>query len=132
MTPVWPLAATLSGATEGGTTITVDDGAPQSAGGDGRFAFATTLAPWPQIVRVVATDAAGNQTMLDVSIVGGIDYRVLPWPAILTVLVLIGVIASGILGTRRRQGPVAASLAGIRLDDGSGPELEDLPPGTGL
>ena len=131
-TPPWPFAATLSGTTEPGATVLAPSGSPVPVMPGGAFTFQAALAPWPQTVAVTAIDAAGNRTVQAISVVGGLDYRLFPWPAILAVVVLIGVILSGVLGTRRRHGPVAFSAGTSRREEGPGPELEDLPPGSGL
>jgi hypothetical protein len=93
-------------------------------------------------------DPSGNVTMREVSLDGGIDYRRLPWDAIVAAALLAVVAISGIIGTRRgqRRSPslarAASALAGsgsgswrtgrLPLDDGPVAEIEDLPPGGGL
>jgi hypothetical protein len=134
VSPVWPVPARLTGAVDPGSTVEVDGVGPVEADRRGRFAFETPLAPWPQDLRVTATDRSGNRTVQAVSIIGGLDYRQLPW-AFLAALGILGVVAVrglGAAGSLRaaRVGEVAAwSAAG---DDGPGPEIEDLPPGGGL
>ena len=48
----------------------------------GRFRVETRLAPWPQTIRLVATDPAGNASTTELSVIGGVDYRRFPWPLI--------------------------------------------------
>ena len=99
----------------------------------GRFAIRTTLAPWPQTFRISATDAAGNVTTREVTVVGGVDYRQFPWSAIATAVLLLAAGISGIVGSQRTRGSGGRASAGDRrwLDEGPQPEIEDLPPGTG-
>ncbi len=124
LSPIWPVPATFEGVVEVGAAVTVPGVGNVSVDADGRFAFEMTIGPWPQTLRVVARDAAGNVTTHDVSVVGGVDYRVLPWPAILVVGLLIGVVVTGIAGPRRRG---AAGDPAHGVDEGnSGPVLEEL------
>lgn len=129
--PVWPQPARLVGTVEVGATVTVEGDATVEMGERGSFAIETPLAPWPQTLRVVATDQVGNATVLDVTVIGGFDYRILPWPAILAVAVLAAAMVSGIVGSRRRRGPVSGAPAGIVGSGDPTPELEDLPPRSG-
>jgi hypothetical protein len=72
---------------------------------------------------VTAADLAGNKTTTELSVMGGVDARVLPWPAILVGLLLVGVALSSIRGVRgTRQLPVARSYG-----DEVTPEIEELP-----
>jgi hypothetical protein len=133
-TPVWPARATLAGTVEPGATVEVEGVGLVDSDRRGRFTFETSLAPWPQIVRVTATDASGNRTVHEASIVGGIDYRAFPWPTIMAIALLAAVVASGVVGTRRQR-VKGTALGPPRRDfddDGSGPELVELPPGGGL
>lgn len=129
--PVWPQAARLVGTVEVGATVTVDGDATVAMGERGSFAIETPLAPWPQTLRVVATDAVGNATVLEVTVIGGFDYRILPWPAILAVAVLAAAMLSGIVGSRRRRDAVTVAPAGIVGSGDPTPELEELPPRSG-
>jgi hypothetical protein len=133
VTSIWPVAATLTGTTEPGATVAVEGVTDVVVQGDGKFSFRSTLAPWPQSFRVVATDPVGNQTVQTLTLVGGVDYRSFPWAAIIAITVLAGVIVSGVFGTRRRTGPLSVVAARGAWDDApGGPELEELPPGGGL
>jgi hypothetical protein len=134
VSPIWPIPARLSGAADPGSTVEVEGVGPIEPDRRGRFAFETPLAPWPQDLRVTATDRSGNRTVQAISVIGGLDYRRLPW-AFLAALGILGVVAVrglGAAGNLRalRVGEGAAwSAAG---DDETGPEIEDLPPGSGL
>lgn len=129
--PIWPTPARLAGTVEAGATVTVDGEAVVEMGERGAFEIETNLAPWPQTLRVVATDQVGNETVLEVTVVGGYDYRALPWPAILAVGVLAAAIVSGVVGSRRRRGAGAtASSSPVGAGDPV-PELEELPPRSG-
>ena len=140
LSPVWPAEATLSGSAEPGSTVAVDGLAPLELDRHGRFTFDTTLAPWPQTIRVSATDVSGNRTVRDVSVIGGVDYRRLPWALLAALALLAAVVIRGLgMGggasepEARRPGRVAGSRWSTAVpDDGGGPVIEDLPPGGGL
>jgi hypothetical protein len=132
ITPIWPFAARIDGTVEPGAVVRGADGRLPVAA-DGTFVLETALAPWPQTVRVVATDAFGNETVEERSVVGGVDYRGFPWAAILALGVLAAVIVSGVAGSHRRRWRAAdAGGRDGRWDDGPLPEFEELPPGGGL
>lgn len=118
----WPLTARLAGITEPGAVVEAG-GREQVAGRDGRFRIDAQLPPWPQRVEVRARDRAGNESVVRVDVVGGIDYRRLPWIPIL----LVGLLGAAVLGTRRpvREAP-APTPAG---DEGARPVLEELTAG---
>lgn len=131
---VWPAAARLAGSSEPGAAVVVDGVGAIELDRRGRFAFETTLAPWPQTYRLTATDPSGNTTVKEVSVVGGIDYRQFPWLLIAAVALLGLVTARGMVGEGRPGRPVR-SLTGrgaVGFDDGPRPEIEELPPGGGL
>jgi hypothetical protein len=132
--PIWPVPASLAGTAEPGSTVEVGGIGPIELDRRGRFSFETSLAPWPQTLRVTATDAAGNTTTSEVSVVGGVDYRAFPWPTILVIALLVAVVASGIIGSRRQRGVTRVVDLAVRAidDEGPGPEMEELPPGSGL
>ena len=72
-------------------TVTVA-GTPVAVDERGHFSASVALPPWPTDVEVVATDAVGNVATIAVSGVGLLDYRTLPWMAILVAAVtLVGV-----------------------------------------
>jgi hypothetical protein len=99
----------------------------------GRFQVETRLAPWPQTLRLTATDASGNASTTEFSVIGGVDYRRFPW-ALITAIVLLAIVAArGLRAAGRRMDGVEATpwSTGL-LDDASRPEIEDLPAGGGL
>ena len=69
------------------------------------------------------------------SIVGGVDYRRFPW-ALIAALALLGVVAArGLVAARVGPGPAQSrrlAWSTGTLDEASMPEIEDLPPGSGL
>src|SRR4029078_10109266 len=69
--PVWPFLTDLSGRTEPGSKVSVD-GTAIDVDQRGRFTVVTRLAPWPQDIRLSATDDSGNTSNADFSIVGGV------------------------------------------------------------
>lgn len=151
LTAPWPFAAPLRGRTEPGVRVSIDGGPSVEAGRGGRFEFRRSLAPWPQTIEFTATDPVGNVTVRQVTFIGGLDYRQLPWEAILAVGILALVTISTLRAGRRRSlvnlvGPAmgpSLALAGqargqlaLRRDVAWGsddpdllplPEIEDLP-----
>jgi hypothetical protein len=79
------------------------------------------LAPWPQTVELVAIDESGNITTREFSLVGGVDYRAFPWPAILAAVLLIGAVVSAGRGSR------VVNDAPRLADSDPRPEIEELP-----
>ena len=132
--PVWPFLARLSGRAEPGSTVSLEGAGDIRVDQRGRFTIDTHLVPWPQTLRLTATDATGNASVAEFSIVGGVDYRQFPW-ALIAALSLLGVVAARGLAAagRTRTGAVEATLWSTgTLDDASMPEIEELPPGAGL
>lgn len=151
----WPLHASIRGTAEPGARVGLADGQPVPAADDGTFALDAVLAPWPQDVVIRASDAHGNVTTARVSLVGGIDYRQLPWQPLVIGGVLVAALVTTLGGpsvlSRRRTAIASPSPGGIRSADdpvvvptagrrwpGAVPdesaEIEDLPrsePGTG-
>jgi hypothetical protein len=132
--PVWPAAASLPGSSESGATVVVEGIGVMELDRRGRFAIETTLAPWPQTYRITASDASGNTTVKELSVVGGVDYRRFPWLLIAAVALLGLVTARGMAGQGRAAREIRPSRARwtVGIDDGPRPEIEDLPPGGGL
>ena len=124
----WPFTATIHGTAEPGSTVSLGTGTSTqvTTGTDGRWDLAVQLAPWPQDVEVVAADAAGNRTRLMTSLIGGVDVRRLPWPAIAVVAVLAAVGLSSLRGGRRSRRPVKPFAVGV---DDDATVLEELPSG---
>jgi hypothetical protein len=132
--PIWPFYAELAGRSEPGSTVRVDGFGDLEVDRRGRFTIETQLAPWPQVYRVTATDPAGNVTVSEVSVIGGIDYRRFPWPGIVAAALLALVTARGLFGGGRGR---STSVEATRwstgaLDEATTPEIEELPPGSGL
>jgi hypothetical protein len=98
----WPFTATMHGTSEPGASVSLTTGAgsPVVVRADGTFDLPVQLAPWPQDVGVLAIDPAGNESRTKASVMGGVDLRGLPWPAIGVVVVLAGVFLSSLRGVR--------------------------------
>ena len=94
---------------------------------NGTFEVPVQLAPWPQTIDVVARDEAGNETAASASVMGGVDIRGLPWPAIGVVLVLIAVFLSSIRGVR--GAPKQVRAIAVDVDDENTTVLEELSSG---
>ena len=135
----WPLSGPIKGRTEPGARLRLAQGPFVAADRDGSFELDAALAPWPQDLAIEALDARGNRTTLAVSLVGGVDYRQLPWQTLVIVGILFGAgITSFGVPLRRRPTPVASapvdgrpvpSTAGGEIASGVGGEavIEDLP-----
>lgn len=133
---VWPFTSAIAGSSEPGSVVRVAGVGDLELDRRGRFTIQTPLAPWPQTLLVTATDASGNVTLREVSVIGGIDYRRFPWAMIAAMALLLVVGLSGLLGSRRRGGPsgllVGRSMSTYAPDESPIAEMEDLPPGSGL
>jgi hypothetical protein len=127
--PPWPFAAHLEGTSEAGASVSLQGGPPVTVGSGGTFELPTQLAPWPQKLVITAVDAAGNTTTTELSVMGGVDIRGLPWPAILVGLLLVGVVLSSIRGVRSTRPSVAVRQYGQsgQYGDEVTPEIEELP-----
>jgi hypothetical protein len=123
LTAPWPFQATLSGVTEPGVDVSVA-GRPVDVAADGSFSVDAVLAPWPQRLELRARDVAGNETVVRPDVVGGFDYRRLPWIAILVGGVLLWATVAGIRTLRRPTSPRPAAAAT------DAPTLEELDPGA--
>jgi hypothetical protein len=124
LSPPWPLAARLTGRTEPGATTVEVGGVARPVEPDGTFSLDARLAPWPQPVEVRARDRAGNETVVRVEVVGGLDYRRLPWIPIL----LVSLLGAAVVGTRRPV-RVAELPPPSGFDDDARPVLEELTAG---
>jgi hypothetical protein len=103
----WPLTATLRGTAEPGSRVGLDGGPLVEAALNGAFEIRTQLAPWPQDLEIRAVDEHSNVTTRTLDVVGGIDYRRLPWQTILVAAVLLGAAMStwrGPAALRRARG----------------------------
>ena len=95
------LRSTISGRASRGAAVTVD-GAPVALNALGDFRIEIDAPIWPRAVRVVARDAIGNEAAANVYVLGFLDYRGLPWAAI----VGLATLGSGVilfLRTPRRR-----------------------------
>ena len=123
----WPFTATMHGTTEPGSSVSLTTGAgsPVVVSSNGTFALPVQLAPWPQDVGVQAVDPAGNKGQAKASVMGGVDLRGLPWPAIGVVVVLVGVFLSSLRGVRsggsRQVRPIA-----VDVNDDNATVIEEL------
>ena len=117
----WPFAATVHGRSEPGVEIRGGSGGPVVADRRGRFELTTQLAPWPQNVELTAIDESGNATTRQYSLIGGIDYRSLPWPAILAAALLVAAFVSTGRATPRVR------KVDWQTDSEPLPEIEELP-----
>jgi hypothetical protein len=133
--PLWPFIAEIHGRSEPGTAVRVDGIGEVGVDARGGFTIKTQLAPWPQAFRVTATDVAGNHTVATFSMVGGVDYRRFPWPAIIAVGLLAVVAARWLFGAEHRpvtEIEASRRASGVADEDLSMPVIEELPPGSGL
>jgi hypothetical protein len=132
--PVWPFLTRLPGRAEPGSTVAMDGAGPLDVDDRGRFTVVTHLAPWPQTIRLTATDLSGNVSIGEFSVIGGVDYRQFPWALILALMLLGLVAARGLAaaGRNREAGVEATAWSTGMLDEMSMPEIEELPPGHGL
>ena len=127
----WPFGTTIAGTAEPGASIAVPGLAPVVVGPDGKFELPAQLAPWPQTIKATAIDEAGNEAVATASVMGGVDIRGLPWPAIGVVAVLAGALVTSLRGVR--GGPRVRPVAAQGFDEVTTPEIEELPgrPGPG-
>jgi hypothetical protein len=126
----WPWHASLQGRSETGVLVSLAGEAPVATDRFGRFVLETQLAPWPQTVELTGVDLSGNVTTTRFSVVGGIDYRTFPWPAILAAILMIGALVGAVRSGR--NGSTVREVIPVSLDDEAFPEIEDLPSGTRL
>ena len=89
------------------------------------FTVVTRLAPWPQTIRLTATDVSGNTSIGEFSVVGGVDYRQFPWAVISATLssAVVGAARGLAGGGSERRGGVEATawsmgIAGRCVDAG--------------
>ena len=62
------------------------------------------------------------------SVVGGLDFRLLPWPAIVATILLIGAVVGALRTGSGPRKPRIREVAPI-FEDESQAEIEDLPSG---
>lgn len=121
LSPPWPLEATVGGRSDPDAEIRGGNDGPVTADARGRFEVRTRLVPWPQTVELTAIDQSGNATTMRFSLVGGIDYRAVPWPAILVLALLLRAAFS----TAGRLQPIRDVRYSPEEDPAA--EMEDLP-----
>lgn len=126
ITAPWPFEAELRGMADPGAAVRTDGGAVVIAEPDGSFVVRAQLPPWPQTVTLRTVDARGNEAVRRASFVGGIDYRQLPWQAILAVLVIGAVIVA----TVRGRSSIRETSARWDVDEREPtPEIEEISTG---
>jgi hypothetical protein len=111
------LSATLDGRASPGSSVTANGLAVETDAG-GRFAISVDAPIWPSQIIVAARDPLGNEVTELVEVVGVVDYRGLPWAAIMVVATLT---VGGVLYVRTPRRRPTASVPG---DDGCLEELE--------
>jgi hypothetical protein len=119
----WPLGAALRGVAEPGSRVGLDGGPLAEAAMNGAFEIRAQLAPWPQALTIRAVDEHGNVTIRTLDVVGGLDYRRLPWQSILVAATLLGAAVStwrGPAALRLTRGLPASTARSIG-SHGSGP-----------
>lgn len=134
LSPPWPLVTSVSGRVEPGAAITVG-GAPLDVAADGGFELAARLTPWPQRFELRAVDPAGNRSVVRVDLVGGVDYRQLPWAALLVGGLLLGAAWGGLRslvqpGPRSSRAP-AGDVPAPEIEEIDGPSAVGRRPGDG-
>ena len=116
-TDAMALSATLSGRASSGSTVSAD-GVAIETDEEGRFSASIGAPIWPSRVLVTARDPLGNEVTEVVEVVGLVDYRGLPWAAILIVATLV---VGGVLYVRT---PMRRAATAVSDDDGRLEELE--------
>ncbi|MDP9482028.1 MAG: hypothetical protein M3P84_02265, partial [Chloroflexota bacterium] len=86
----WPFSAPISGTTERGARVRLAGGTFVDTASNGTFVLRAQLAPWPQDLVIDAIDEHGNVSSQTLSVVGGVDYRRLPWQALVITAILLG------------------------------------------
>jgi hypothetical protein len=128
----WPFSAPIRGVAEPRARLRLGDGPVVDAAMNGAFELRAQLAPWPQALVIHAVDERGNETVRILSVVGGLDYRRLPWQTIL----IAGTLLGAAITTWRGPGPLARRLEAATVlpasrSIGAGreevAEIEDLP-----
>jgi hypothetical protein len=98
------LSATLDGHAAVGSQVTAN-GVPIETDAEGRFTSSIDAPIWPSRVVVTARDPLGNEATTVVEVIGVVDYRGLPWAAILLAATLL---AGGVLYVRTPNRRVTA------------------------
>ncbi|HEX2141253.1 MAG TPA: hypothetical protein VHK28_03100, partial [Candidatus Limnocylindria bacterium] len=95
------------------------DGSPVATGPGGEFRVEVPAGLLPRTVRVQATDELGNTAESAMSVVAPLDYRRLPWIAIVVALTL----AAAVMLYLRVPRPAAARLPSS-TDEGTLEEID--------
>ncbi len=117
-TPMFGTRATIEGRASPMASVAVN-GETVAVNADGRFSAEVDAPFWPTDVIVVARDPFGRETASRLQVVGFLDYRGLPWVAI----VGAGILGAGawlFLRTPGRRNPVPVAFGG----DGTLEELD--------
>jgi hypothetical protein len=124
-TDAMALSATLSGHASPGSAVDAD-GLSIETDRDGRFSASIDAPIWPSRVVVTARDPLGHEATTVVEVLGLVDYRGLPWAAILIAITLLAGAVLYVRTPMRREASVPAGdarLEELELDavDGSEP-----------
>lgn len=87
-TPAFSLRSAIRGRASEFATVLVD-GAPVATDIDGRFGTEVDAPIWPRDVVVTARDPFGRESTARIQVVGFLDYRGLPWAAIVGGAILV-------------------------------------------
>lgn len=114
-TEAFALRARISGRASDGASVTVD-GVPADVHAGGAYSVEVDAPIWPTDVVVVARDPIGNEVTQRLQIVGFLDYRGLPWAAIIG----LATVAAGaflFVRTPRRREVDAPTWGDARLEE---------------
>jgi hypothetical protein len=117
---VFELQARIRGRPSRNASVSVD-GQPVALDGSGAFDVAVDAPIWPRDVVIVARDPLGNETTERLQIVGFLDYRGLPWAAILGVATVGAALVLFVRTPRRRP------ESSLRWDDAILEEVDGDP-----
>ena len=124
-TDTMSLSATLSGRTTPGSRLTAGD-REISIDAAGRFSASVEAPIWPSRLAVTSRDPLGNVTTQVVEVLGVVDYRGLPWAAIMLALTLLAGVLS--LRTPRRRAEARPADGDGRLEELELDGIEGVPP----
>lgn len=114
-TDAMELRATLSGEATPGSEV-MANGRPIVTDAQGRFETSIDAPIWPSQVQVVARDPLGTEVSESIEVVGVVDYRGLPWAAIILLATLVVGAVLYVRTPRRRAVPVTTDGDG-RLEE---------------
>ena len=117
-TETFAFASRVRGRVSADAAVTIDGRAVRVAP-DGAFEATIVAPPWPAGVLVAARDPLGNETVTRIEVLGFIDYRGLPWPA----LAVVATVAAG--GYAFFRIPRPREIRRAREDDAVLEDLED-------